>query len=73
MTGQDCPKGPKNGPKIIFWGFDKNLIHSYVLDLLGYESTNDSLTFCKNDMSGKNLVLRVIIQKLVDQSERVIF
>ena len=39
------------------WGFDKNLIHSYVRFLLKYESTNGLLTSCKKYMFEKNLVL----------------
>ena len=39
------------------WGFDKNLIHSYVRFLLEYESTNGLLTSCKKYMFEKNLVL----------------
>ena len=36
-----------------FWGFDKNVIHLYVLFYLN----NGLLVFCTNQMSGKNLIL----------------
>ena len=53
-------KSLKNAPKISFWGFDKNPIHPYTLFSLEYESSNDLLTFCNNNMS----VFRMEVQKL---------
>lgn len=50
-------KFPKLAKKWDFLVFDKNLINSYVSFLLQYEIINGHLTFCKNWMSGKNLVL----------------
>ena len=52
-------KVPTMAPKWGFWGFDKKLILSYVLE---YESTFNLLTFCKTPMSGKNLVLRYVLK-----------
>ena len=47
-SSQDGPKSPKNGTKKSFGSFDKNLISSYVLFLLEYESTIGIPTFCRN-------------------------
>ena len=54
---QESPKNSKIAPQSGFWGFDKNLIHVYVLFILYYESTSSLLTFCENHMPGKNFVL----------------
>ena len=40
-------------------GFDKNLINSYELFFLEYEISYDLSTFCKNCISGKNLLLKL--------------
>ena len=42
-----------------FFGFGKNLIHSFLLFLLEYVNNNDPLTLCKICMSGKNLILEL--------------
>ena len=44
-------------PKMKFLGFRKKLTHSYEFFLLHYESTNFLLTFCKNHIIARNLVL----------------
>ena len=49
---------------LVFLGFDKNIIYSYVLFHLKYESTNGSLTFYKDRMPGKNLILELWSQNL---------
>ena len=52
----------QGGPKIIennFWDFDKNLIYLYVLFLLEYEGTNGFLSFYRNHMYWKNLILEL--------------
>ena len=42
-----------------FWDFDKNLIYLYVLFLLEYEGTNGFLSFYRNHMYWKNLILEL--------------
>ena len=52
-------KVPKMPPKLDFSGFDINLINSYVLFLLKYESANGLLTFFEDHnefVLEKNLV-----------------
>ena len=48
----DGPVGPKKSTELsknqILGGFDKNLIHSYMLFILECKSTNGPLIFCKN-------------------------
>ena len=46
----------KNSPKMMFWGFSQksNSLNPFLLE---HESTASILTFCKNHMFGKNLVL----------------
>ena len=53
---QRAQKVPNVAKKSDFQGFD---ILSYVVFLPEYESANGLLTFCKNCMSGKNLVLEI--------------
>ena len=60
---------PEKVPKMRFWCFDKSLIHSCVLFILEYESNNVLLTFCKNHISGKNMVIKLMVQKPLDQSK----
>ena len=59
----------KKSQKCGFCGFDKSLVHLYVLFLLGRQITYGILTFCKICMGGKNLVSWVMAQKPLDQSE----
>ena len=55
QIGLQGSKNPKNEG---FMGFSKNLIYSDIYDfLLRYEIFNSLLTFCKNNMFGKNLDL----------------
>ena len=44
-----------------FWSLDKNLIRSYILK---YQTINGLLTYCKNLMSGKNLVLDLCLKNI---------
>ena len=48
----------------VFKVFGKNLIHSDMLFLLKYESVYGLLTFWKNDIFGKNLVLELWFKNL---------
>ena len=52
LLGQD-------GPKLRFLRFDKNFMISWVLFLLECESTGGLLTFSKDHMSLKNLILEL--------------
>ena len=49
LMGREAPKSLKNGPKM-------NEVFG-ILTLLEYERTKGLLTFCKNRMSGKNVIL----------------
>ena len=70
---QEVPQSPRNGSKISFWGvFDQNLVHLYVFFLLEYENANGFVTFCKNHVSKKNLVLD-LWSKNLSTSENAIF
>ena len=58
LTGQEGLKINKRIQKWGFWGFEKNICNAFICTfLLGYRSNNGVLRSCKNQMSGKNLVL----------------
>lgn len=57
------PGGPEMAQKG-YWDFNKNLVHYYVLYLFEYESTDDLLSFYKNHISEKNLVLQLQFKNL---------
>ena len=52
-------KSPQNGPKIRFFGFSQKCYRLRYSFLLQQESVNDLLTFCKNNVFGKNFVLEL--------------
>ena len=54
--GQTAKKSPQ---KCAFWGFDINLLHSFLPLLLKYRIANGLPSFCKNHMPGKILVLEL--------------
>ena len=63
-VGCKAPKDPKMTQKWVFWGVEKSLVHSYVLFKLEYEIASSPLTFYKNCMPGKNLVLELWAKNL---------
>ena len=52
-------KGPKNAQKWGFWDFKENLVLQCAFFPRYNESTHQDITFAKNRMSGKNLVLEI--------------
>ena len=52
-------KGPKNAQKWGFWDFKENLVLQCAFFPRYTESTHQDITFAKNRMSGKNLVLEI--------------
>ena len=70
LTGQKDPKSAWNGPKIRFLGFLEKFDSFICTFSLECESFNGFLTFCKNHITGKNLVLELWS---VDLSEYRIF
>ena len=59
MTGQEGQKSSKNCPKMSFSGFLTKIKFIDIYLLIEYERTNGPLTFCKNYVLGKNLVLEL--------------
>lgn len=64
---------PQKTQKLYFQDFEENLLHLYVLFLLEYGNTNGFLAFCKNEMSGKNVVLELWSKNLWSNQNAGVF
>ena len=64
QLGQEGTENPKNGAKSRFlesWQKSNPIIYTF---LFKYQTINGLLTYCKNHMSGKNLVLDLCLKNI---------